>query len=185
MPKTKKFFIETEEFVAMVLRFQRGEKTLEDEIYKVFYDKIYGRIFKKIKNHEKANEIMNDVFMKISKKIYTLNTPEAFVSWCDSIVDNSCKKFFQEKKRDEKRKEKATKATAANKIKRKKLDAEGKELLAKFLDSLPQKQAEAMFLHYIEGKKISQIAEELNIAPGTVKSRLYHGRLAFENQIKK
>ena len=50
MPKTKKFFIETEELVAMVLRFQRGEKTLEDEIYKVFYDKIYGRIFKKIKN---------------------------------------------------------------------------------------------------------------------------------------
>ena len=56
--------------------------------------------------------------------------------------------------------------------------------MAKFLDSLPQKQAEAMFLHYIEGKKISQIAEELNISPGTVKSRLYHGRLAFENQVK-
>ena len=107
MPKTKKFFIETETLVAMVLHFQRGEKTLEDEIFETFRPKIYGRIFKRIKDHEIASEIMNAVFMKINESIHTLNTPEAFVSWCDTIVDNSCKEFFREKKREEKRKEKA------------------------------------------------------------------------------
>lgn len=45
------------------------------------------------------------------------------------------------------------------------------------LDTLPEAQAQVLFLSYYEGKSHSEIAEQLGIPLGSVKSRL---RLAFD-----
>ena len=42
--------------------------------------------------------------------------------------------------------------------------------------SLPHRQAQVVALHYLEERPVSEIADILGIAPGTVKKHLYDGR---------
>jgi len=43
------------------------------------------------------------------------------------------------------------------------------------IDRLPTQCKKVFILHYIDGKKISEIAEELNISVGTVKTHKVRG----------
>jgi RNA polymerase sigma-70 factor, ECF subfamily len=42
--------------------------------------------------------------------------------------------------------------------------------------SLPRRQSQVVALHYLEDRPVSEIADILGIAPGTVKKHLYDGR---------
>lgn len=52
------------------------------------------------------------------------------------------------------------------------------------IKSLPKEQQIVLRLFYVEGYKINQIAETLNIAKGTVKSRLFTAREKLKLDLK-
>ncbi len=52
------------------------------------------------------------------------------------------------------------------------------------LRALPERQAQAVALHYIEDRSIDSIAEILDIAPNTVKVHLHRGRLALAETLR-
>ena len=128
---------------------------------------------------------MHDVFIEIGKKIGLLRKPEAFVTWCNRIVNAKCNAYLRKKYREKKRQEKPPKILKEEKYTRRKLDDQEKKLLASIIDAFPAKQAEAMSMHYIDGDTIEIIANKLGVPEGTVKSRLYYGRKAFEKIVKK
>ncbi|MBK5223459.1 MAG: SigE family RNA polymerase sigma factor [Acidimicrobiia bacterium] len=49
--------------------------------------------------------------------------------------------------------------------------------------SLPERQAQAVALHYIDDRSIDDIAEVLDIAASTVKVHLHRGRIALTNAL--
>lgn len=53
------------------------------------------------------------------------------------------------------------------------------------LHQLPTNQERVLSLHYLHGLEIDEIADKLNIPPGTVKSRLYHGRCELKRILEK
>jgi RNA polymerase sigma-70 factor (ECF subfamily) len=62
------------------------------------------------------------------------------------------------------------------------LDAEKSNLaldVINTLKKLPVKQAGALILHYLEGKSLEELAEYLDIPPGTAASRLHNARQSF------
>jgi RNA polymerase sigma-70 factor (ECF subfamily) len=52
------------------------------------------------------------------------------------------------------------------------------------LRQLPENQREVLVLHYFADRQVQQIAEELGVAEGTVKSRLARGREALAGILK-
>ena len=52
------------------------------------------------------------------------------------------------------------------------------------LRSLPERQAHAVALHYLEDMPVSEIARVLDIAEGTVKVHLHRGRLALAELLR-
>ena len=52
-------------------------------------------------------------------------------------------------------------------------------VLVRALRKLPEKQREALVLHYFADLTVEQIAAETGVSPGTVKSRLSRGRTAM------
>ncbi|MBQ1334439.1 MAG: RNA polymerase sigma factor, partial [Clostridia bacterium] len=66
-------------------------------------------------------------------------------------------------------------------------DYEGRETLVtvmKIIDTLPSEQRDVVILRYIKDLSYSQIADVLEIAEGTVKSRLNRARLKIKEQLK-
>ena len=52
------------------------------------------------------------------------------------------------------------------------------------LRQLPENQRVVIVLHYFADRRVDQIADELGIAEGTVKSRLSRGREALATMLK-
>ena len=52
------------------------------------------------------------------------------------------------------------------------------------LRSLPERQAQAVALHYLEDRSVAEIADILGIAANTVKVHLHRGRLALATSLR-
>jgi RNA polymerase sigma-70 factor (ECF subfamily) len=50
--------------------------------------------------------------------------------------------------------------------------------------SLPRRQSQAVALHYLEDRPVSEIADILGMAPGTVKKHLYDGRQTLARMLE-
>lgn len=170
------FYIPSSQLVPMVLRLQRGETKVEDEIYGVFYAKIYGQIYKKINDHDETAQLVDDVFAEIQKKIGLLEKPTAFVSWCNQIANAKAIDRYREIYREKNRKEKGKIKRSEPAYKRRKWTEEEKQLFVHLKDQISPKQAEIMVLHYVQDMTVEQISEATGLKVGTVKSRLYYGR---------
>jgi RNA polymerase sigma-70 factor (ECF subfamily) len=168
----------------MVLRLQRGETKVEDEIYGVFYAKIYGHIYKKINDHDETATLVDDVSAEIQHKIGLLKKPTAFVSWCNQITNAKAIDRYREIYREKDRKKKGKVKRSEPAYKRRKWTEEEKQLFTHFEDQIPPKQMEIMKLHYLKEMPIEQIAAATGLKVGTVKSRLYYGRQALLQRIR-
>jgi RNA polymerase sigma-70 factor (ECF subfamily) len=56
--------------------------------------------------------------------------------------------------------------------------------LSKTLADIPQRQREALVLHYVIDLSIEQVAKEMGIRPGTVKSMLSRGRTHMKSLLE-
>ena len=59
------------------------------------------------------------------------------------------------------------------------------EALHKALEILPLHHREILVLHYLRDLSTQEVAAVLNCLPGTVKSRLYHARIALRNIVER
>ena len=50
--------------------------------------------------------------------------------------------------------------------------------------SLPDRQAQIVALHYLDDRPVDEIAELLEIAPGTVKTQLHRARATLANRLR-
>ena len=60
---------------------------------------------------------------------------------------------------------------------------EGRELLD-VIRTLPEAQRDVLYLHYYEGYSVDELADILNVRPGTVKSRLSRARQALKTRLE-
>ena len=58
-------------------------------------------------------------------------------------------------------------------------------MIKDFINELPDDQREALIMRYYDGYTNAQIAEKLNVPPGTVASRVRYGKQALEKRITK
>lgn len=115
-------------------------------------------------------DAIQDTIIKAHENIGTLKNPAYFKTWITRILINQCNTMLQQKKRivlvptifDQK--------TGMEQINE---SAEVWEAI----DLLPEEMKVTVILFYIEGWSLKETAEILQIAEGTVKSRLARARL--------
>lgn len=64
------------------------------------------------------------------------------------------------------------------------IQREQQELVRRAVDRLPEKYRVIVLLYYMEEMQTAQIARMLDLAPGTVKSRLYQARKMLEKELE-
>jgi RNA polymerase sigma-70 factor (ECF subfamily) len=50
--------------------------------------------------------------------------------------------------------------------------------------SLPKRQAQVLALYYLEDRPVAEVADILDMAPGTVKKQLYNGRQSLARRLR-
>lgn len=128
------------------------------------------------RSHEDAEDAAQESFLVALEHLEECRNPDKFGGWLMTIVRNRSRNLVR---REALRQTDQVPVSAQSKDRGPDRDAEASELrgqLMRALEILPQVQREIVLLHDLEGWKHREIAERMDIPPGTVRSHLHFAR---------
>jgi RNA polymerase sigma-70 factor (ECF subfamily) len=161
----------------LVLECQLGNTKAMSLLVKRWHRKLCRHASWYIKDPDTAKDVVQDCWGIILRKIYGLKDPNSFGSWAMSIVTRKSIDLIRKKNRELINKTDYYEQRS-NDFGNDHNDhsADPLDLMKGLIEELPEGQKMVLHLFYMEEFSIKQISEALNLAQGTVKSRLYHAR---------
>ncbi len=144
-----------------------------DELYKRYGQKIFSYFFRMLwKDKELAEDCTQELFVKIFNHAASFDINKQFSTWMYSMASNMCKNEYRQHEMKSTKlklvKEPSSMSPANPDMKR------FKEAVHLSVQDLPEEKKQLYILRFQENLSVPQIAEIMNIAEGTIKSRLFH-----------
>lgn len=127
-----------------------------------------------LNNDEDAADAIQDTILTCFEKIHTLRKPEYFKTWMIRILINECSRVLKHYKNLNMGEELWDVPDRDMSI----AEFEFKEMLEK----VEEKYRVILVLYYVEGFKLSEIADILNLNENTVKTRLARARVQIKRE---
>ncbi|MCF6357881.1 MAG: RNA polymerase sigma-70 factor [Draconibacterium sp.] len=157
----------------LVDNLNKGDLEAFDLIFKKYGDRLFGFALKYLKSKEEAEGLVQDVFLKIWENRKKLKKESSLKSYLFTIAyHNMCgvfrKKQIHEKFKDEVGFTKNHSVDLGEQLEYKST----LEHVDKLIEKLPEKQKIIFIKSRKEGKSTKEIADEMNLAPGTVDNQI-------------
>ena len=179
----------------LIRKVRDGDVSAFEQLFNSYQKRVYNLIYRLVGNEQDAADLTQEAFVRIYNARHRLQTEGAFLAWMRTIAVNLCRDHFRKCKRT---------------IKGDSLDApiwiEGDELQREVedwsmnpertfekkdlqaavqgaLDTLSEEHRAVVVLHHIEGMDVQEIARELGVPEGTVKSRLARAREELKRKL--
>ena len=172
-----------EEEEILINRTLNGDNAAFEQLYKENVGRVYGVCVRIISNSKRAEELTQDVFVKAWENLSSFRGESLFSTWIYKIAVNislmelrSSKKRFLRFKFIDKKLNHTKKHNPAHSDS---IDLE------QAVSNLPDKARAVFVLHEIEGYKHEEIAEMMEINPGTSKAQLYRARNLLREALEK
>jgi RNA polymerase sigma-70 factor, ECF subfamily len=154
----------------VVARAIAGDREVLDDIVAALQRPLYRYISRLLTHRETAEDALQEVLLRICKKIVWLRDPELLRPWAFRIASRECfRQLRSEKRRGEEMLDLDTLETGES------IAQEWEPRLLDWVDELPPASRAVIVLHYLEELSLQEVAEVLEILPGTAKSRLAYG----------
>ena len=154
-----------------------------------YSDPVYNHAYRMLGNREDAEEATMDVFLKIHKGLADFRGDAHLSTWIWKITTNVClsrraKKRVQTVFREsEEVEEMLIDLEQASNPEELFIKEENREQLARFIAELPEQEAAAITLFYLEEMKYEEIAAVLGLPSGTVATALHRGRERLRRKV--
>lgn len=170
--------------ILLILRAQSGDKDAYNQLLLSIQNELYGYIYNMINDKSNVDDILQEVFVIIYRKLFLLREPECFRTWVYKITT---REIFRVIRKKQSLKEKLTQQEDFDNLVPYAETFNLSELVIEKLnlminDLTPASRA-VLTLHYNNGIPINEIADILDIAAGTVKSRLAYGLNALRKKV--
>lgn len=156
----------------LVKRAQKHDKEAFSQLMRDNAQAMYKVAKAILKNDDDVADAMQETALACWEKIHTLKKAEYFKTWMIKILINQCNAIYRQNQRvisDEYTQEAAD-------VENEYANIEWKE----FLKHLEEKYRTVVILYYVEGFKVREVAQLLEISEGTVKSRMAAARKKME-----
>ena len=184
--------VETGE-AALIARCTTGDETACAELVDAHQRMVYGLAFNLLGNRDDALDLSQDVFLRVFRTLSSFRGQSALRTWIYRIVVNQARN----RQRWWRRRHRAEQVSLDDYLRNfGDLEARqdilpdrllaSKETAAKIwqaMDRLPFEQRTALILREVDGLRYDEIAYSLDIAVGTVKSRLTRARQALRAEL--
>jgi RNA polymerase sigma-70 factor (ECF subfamily) len=168
-----------------------GDQAAWEKIVKQNWRKVFNVAYKFVGKHDEAEDLTQDIFLKIFKALSTFDRRANFQTWIISISRNLCIDHYRSV-----RKERQTIARDVDTADLQPATSERgpyavaehqdlRELLRQALHALPTTLRTAVVLRDLQELSYQEIADQLGLPEGTVKSRINRGRLELARQLKR
>ena len=151
----------------LVIRCQQGEKEAFEMIVQLWQKPLLVFALRYLDQQIDAWDAVQETWISVIKGLNKLQNPSLFVSWLFHILTNKCIDRLRKKQQEVRLLEQADIKLESSEI------SNENESLSQAVQGLSDEHKTLIMLRFGQGLQIGQIAAMLNIAEGTVKSRLH------------
>lgn len=177
---------------ALVAAVRKGDATAYRGLVEKYQGRIYNVLYGMVRNPEDAKDLTQETFVKAYRSLHTFREDSRFYTWIYRIAMNLGIDFVRRRQRspvsglDEgiAGRDADGQILAAHHEDGPRRLLERKRLYGAIMDAvqeLPEQQRQVLLLREVEGLSYKEIADVLDIAEGTVMSRLFYARKKLQS----
>lgn len=156
----------------LVDRVKKGDREAFMKLVACYQQKVFILAYSMVRNREDALDLVQEVFLRLYEKINSYRAGENFQAWLMKIARNLSLDYLRRMKS---RKKESLDNLDLDRVDLASAEADPScfqsgEIIQKAVRALPEKQRLVFILHHFEDLKYGEIASQLGIAEGTVKS---------------
>jgi RNA polymerase sigma-70 factor (ECF subfamily) len=157
-----------------VLRAQSGSHEALNEIFKLLQEPLFRYLKSLVREEFKAEDILQEVFIRIYRKLRWLRDPRALRSWAFQIATREAFRYLKRERHflSETSDEESLVQTPSE---TENFPREMIEQLPELIGNLSPASRAVIVLYYLNELSLNETAAVLEIPLGTVKSRLAYG----------
>jgi len=176
---------------ALVKRCLRGDQLAWDTIVGRYRRRVFNVAYKFAGKYEAAEDLTQEIFIKVFRSLKTFDQRANFQTWLISISRNMCIDHYRSSRRDRETIDRNVDpdellpvANVMHPIFRVE-QSDRVVLLREALKALPASLRTPIIMRDLQEMSYAEIAEELDLPEGTIKSRLNRGRTLLAAAIRK
>ena len=177
------------DFQIIIERVKKGDQSAFRLIVEEYQQIAFSMAFRILCDEEEARDVVQESLIKTWQKIDTYDMNQKFSSWLNKIVANTAiDRMRQIKRHNLVNLEKVISTIDRMNLENTRMDIENKEiarLIRWMADGLPEKQQVVFILRDLQGVDSAEVQQILNMSATTVKSNLYHARIAIREKLLK
>ena len=151
----------------LIIRCQQGQKDAFELIVELWQKPLLSFALRYLDHEIDASDAVQETWIAVIKGLNKLQNPSLFVSWLFRILTNKCIDRIRQKQQEARPLQEAIVKPVSSEA------PDESEKLDAAVQRLPDEHKTLIMLRFGQGLQIGQIAAILNIAEGTVKSRLH------------
>jgi RNA polymerase sigma-70 factor (ECF subfamily) len=176
---------------ALIERCLAGDQAAWEAIVRQYWRKVFNVAYKFVGKHDQAEDLTQDIFLKVFKSLDTFDRRANFQTWLISVSRNLCIDHYRSVRKERETIDRDVDATTLSPVSS---DAgplvalersDLRAMLRRALETLPPALRTAVMLRDIQEHSYQDIATELALPEGTVKSRINRGRLELARQLRR
>lgn len=174
----------------LIERCLQGDQLAWEAIVRQHWRKVFNVAYKFVGKHDEAEDLAQDIFLKIFKSLGTFDRRANFQTWLISVSRNLCIDHYRSVRKERETIDRDVDPGDLSPTSHEVSPYAALEqrdrvvLLREALEKLPETLKTAVLLRDIQELSYQEIATELRLPEGTVKSRINRGRTELARQIR-
>ena len=179
------------EIEALIQRCLQGDELAWDTIVRQYRRKVFNVAYTFVGRHEEAEDLTQDIFLKIFKSLGTFDRRANFQTWLISVSRNLCIDHYRSVRQERRTIDRQVDPDELSPVSHEPGPIAALEqqdrvaLLREALAALPESLRTAVLMRDIQELTYQEIADQLRLPEGTVKSRINRGRTELARQIRR
>jgi RNA polymerase sigma-70 factor (ECF subfamily) len=175
----------------LIERCLAGDQAAWDTIVRRHWRKVFNVAYKFVGRHEEAEDLTQDIFLKVFRSLASFDRRANFQTWLISVSRNLCIDHYRSVRKERETIDRDIDANTLAPISSevapdRQLEMRDRAaMLREALQLLPPALRSAVLLRDIRELTYQEIADELDLPEGTVKSRINRGRTELARQLKR
>ena len=168
-----------------------GDQLAWEQVVRQNWRKVFNVAYKFVGKHDEAEDLTQDIFLKIFKALNTFDRRANFQTWIISISRNLCIDHYRSVRKERETIDRdvdageLTPAAPGQNAYQALEQRDRVDLLRKAMAELPPTLREAVVKRDIQELSYQEIADQLHLPEGTVKSRINRGRTELARQVQR
>lgn len=159
----------------LVLRCQEGDAAAFDELIGRWQERLWRHAWRLTGHRDAAWDALQETWISVSRDIRRLKDAAAFPAWAYRITSSRCHDWIRKECRRHRADEAYAEQADRGEQEHRRADQQSSNLI-EALSRLSGRDRAILALRYEEEFGVTEIADILQIPPGTVKSRLHYAR---------